>query len=188
LWDDRYAVRDKKGNWLGQGVAFSIDPKGVLENRCGERLWRVTATVQGDGLRPLEPGTSLMLLKRNVFASQYCRGRSQDGALQYNSIRPSNQLFRGVIDSTGDETMDHTGAILYPWFNVRRFDFYNSEYRKGASEELAGRGVYGDYVILFPKQVLEGSRRFPLENVEDILLRIDYLSVDNQPVISAAGQ
>ena len=47
LRDERYTIRDENGAWLGQGIAFSMKEQGVLENRCGERLWRVTATVQG---------------------------------------------------------------------------------------------------------------------------------------------
>ena len=43
--------------------------------------------------------------------------------------------------------------------------------------ELAGRGLYGDYVLLFPKALIDGG--FPIEKVEDVLLRFDYLSVDN---------
>jgi hypothetical protein len=184
LWDDRYSLRDRDGNWLGQGIPFNLKEGGALASRCGERLWRVTATVQGDGLSSLEPGTQLMLLKRNTFYSQFCEGKGlvEDGIkqkYQYNSIRPSNQLFTGDVRGKAEEVNDFTAALMYPWFNVRRFEFYDSQYRKGASEELAGRALYGDYVLLFPKPMLE--KKFPLENVEDVLLRIDYLSVDNLP-------
>jgi hypothetical protein len=189
LWDSRYAVRAENGDYLGQGIPFSLKETGILENRCGERLWRVTATVQGDGLSALEPGTPLQLLKRNTFMSQYCEGKG-DGKSKYqvNSIRPSSELLKGEAGRS-EEISGFTAAVLYPWFNVRRFDFFDVQYRKGASEELAGRALYGDYVLLFPKQILEKSplrpekATFPLENVEDVLLRIDYLSVDNLPVV-----
>jgi hypothetical protein len=186
LWDDIYSVRDQNGQWLGQGVPFAVAEKAVLKTRCGERLWRVTATVQGDGLSPLEPGTPLMLLKRNTFSSQFCAGRGDGAAFQVASIRPSNQLFKGKVEGNGDEVNEFSTAMIYPWFNVRRHDFYATDYRKGASEELAGRGLYGDYILLFPKEVLD--KGFPLENVEDVLLRIDYLSVDNLPKVSAEGR
>jgi hypothetical protein len=79
---------------------------------------------------------------------------------------------------------------MYPWFNVRRIDFYSSDYTKGASEELAGRGLYGDYILLFPNQILDKASKnpFPLENVEDVLLRVDSLSVDNLPPVGTSDQ
>ena len=93
------------------------------------------------------------------------------------------------------ETDAFSTAAIYPWFNVRRADFYKSQYAEGASQELAGRGLYGDYVLLFPAELLEGRSvpnppdgqlkasfqidQFPLDRVEDVLLRFDYLSVDN---------
>src|SRR5207249_3281220 len=99
----------------------------------------------------------------------------------------ATQLFKGEPSRFAEEVDGFSVAALYPWFNVRRHDFYSLKYTEGASEELAGRGLYGDYVLLFPKQVLE--KGFPLENVEDVLLRIDYLSVDDLASVNMfAGQ
>jgi hypothetical protein len=120
----------------------------------------------------------LLLLKRNTFASQWCDAEGdQRGGLQSGRIYPSEQLFKPGTNVKLGDANDTTAALLTPWFNVRRTDFYKNTYRDGSSEELAGRGLYGDYVLLFPKELLD--RGFPLEKVEDVLLRIDYLSVDN---------
>ncbi len=59
-----------------------------------------------------------------------------------------------------------------------RSDLFRDAYAEGASQELAGRGLYGDYVLLFPASGLL-SNGFPLSKVEDVLLRFDYLAVDN---------
>jgi hypothetical protein len=189
LWNEAYRVRDQSGGWLGQGVQFSLSEGGVLLNRCGERLWRVTATVQGDGLSPLAPGTPLLLLKRNTFYSQFCAGHGEGQIHQVNSVRPSSQLFTGGSTGVPDGAEAFSTAAIFPWFNVRRFDFYNVSYRNGASEELAGRGLYGDYILLFPKEILDeqASPPFPLDKVEDVLLRLDYLSVDNLPAVGGSG-
>jgi len=64
---------------------------------------------------------------------------------------------------------------------VPRSQFYMSTYQTGSSDELAGRALYGDYILLFPKELLEAG--FPLNNVEDVLLRFDYYSIDNLPAI-----
>jgi hypothetical protein len=187
LWDQTYAVRDSKGIYLGQGIPFTLGPKDILETRCGERLWRATATLQGDALDASAPGASVLLLKRNTFASQYCAGKAPTSVapngttikppMQVGVIHTSASLFQpgSAVDLT--DANQFTAALLYPWFNVRKTDFYRTTYQDGASEELAGRGLYGDYVLLFPKQILDDN--FTLNRVEDVLLRLDYLSVDN---------
>jgi hypothetical protein len=202
IWDPRYAVRDETGNYLGQGVPFSLAPQGSLTDRCAERLWRVTATLQGDGLSQSEPGAPVMVLKSNTFASQWCDGHEQpDSLTQVGTLQPARNLFKDPQSSPEtDEASYYSAAALYPWFNVRRAEFYREEYQDGASEELAGRGLYGDYILLFPRALLEGhtspvpppdgevgvsvrDEAFPLDHVEDVLLRFDYLSVDNHPSV-----
>ena len=140
-------------------------------------MWRATATIQGDGLSDTSPNAPLLLLKRNTFESQWCAGDGDGSAMQSGAIYPSETLFKpGTNVSPGDASR-FTAALMTPWFNVPRTQFYQDSYQNGASEELAGRGLYGDYVLLFPKQLLDGG--FPIDKVEDVLLRIDYLSVDN---------
>jgi hypothetical protein len=175
LWDERYSVRTQDGEWLGQGIPFTLGPVDALETRCGERMWRVTATIQGDGIGTDAPNTSVILLKRNTFSSQFCEGKGE--GMQTGMIRPSAELFKPGSEIDLSEADQTTGALLTPWFNVRRSEFYKESFQDGSSEELAGRGLYGDYVFLFPKQILDDG--FALERVEDVLLRIDYLSVDN---------
>jgi hypothetical protein len=183
LYDAQYAWRDSKGNYLGQAIPFDLKPSGVLETRCGERLWRTTATIQGDGIADSAPGASILLLKRNTFQSQYCAGKapqSADGTfpqMQLGVTHTSADLFQPGSQVDLSDSSEFTASLLYPWFNIRKTDFYKTTYQDGASEELAGRGLYGDYVLLFPKQVLDDG--FALDKVEDVLLRLDYLSVDN---------
>jgi len=173
-----FAYFDKAGNYMGQAVPFNLGPNGILETRCGERMWRVTATIQGDGLSDAAPNTSLLLLKRNTFSSQWCAGDAPDGStMQSASIYPSAQLFKPGDPGAAADPSTFTPALVTPWFNIPRTDFYKSTYQDGSSEELAGRGLYGDYVLLFPKQMLDAG--FAIDKVEDVLLRIDYNSVDN---------
>lgn len=174
-----YAYFDKDGNYLGQAVPFSLGPDGILATRCGERLWRVTATIQGDGLSEVAPNAPLLLLKKNTFASQWCRVNGvEPNGLQSGRIYPSENLFQPGVAVTPSDASETTAALMTPWFNIPRSEFFRDSYREGASEELAGRGLYGEYVLLFPKQLLDGGS-FSLEKVEDVLVRFDYLSVDN---------
>jgi hypothetical protein len=201
LWDARYAIRDTNGRWIGQGVPFTLAPHGTLENRCAERLWRVTATMQGEGLAETQPGASVRILKKNTFSSQWCgdRGQGTGASMQLGAVQPSRNLFRGDQSSHVGSAETFSQAALFPWFNVPRDELYKDDYRDGASEELAGRGLYGEYILLFPRELLEGARStepeagmtgdgpsidaFPLSRVEDVLIRFDYLSVDNLPAV-----
>jgi hypothetical protein len=179
LWSPEYAVYDDGGEYLGQGIPFTLDERGALELRCAERLWRVTATIQGDLLDETAPHAPVFLIQENSFASQWCDGRGDDTPYQVGSMPPTSRLFppgdRGGSEAAG---IHHVTAMMQPWFNVRRSDFYREGYEEGASEELAGRGLYGDYILLFPWHGLL-DHEFPLEQVEDVLIRFDYLSVDD---------
>jgi hypothetical protein len=186
LSDQKYAYRDGQGNYLGQAIPFTLAPTGILETRCGERLWTATATIQGDGIETSAPGASVLLLKRNTFESQYCSGHGQTdptgntssvGKMQVGVIHTSADLFQPGSQVDLSDTNEFTASLLYPWFNIPKTEFYATSYQNGSSQELAGRGLYGDYVLLFPQQVL--SEGFALGNVEDVLLRFDYLSIDN---------
>ncbi|MFH0901063.1 MAG: hypothetical protein V2A73_10575, partial [Pseudomonadota bacterium] len=162
--------------YLGQAIPFTIP---FVADRCAERLWRVTATLQGDALDVDEPAVTVFLMKRNNFQSQWCAGRGEEDTLQVGAMQPLSRLFhageQGGSDAKG---ITHISAMLQPWLNVPKSDFYRDAYVEGASEELAGRGLYGDYVLLFPADSLLKTG-FPLQNVEDVLLRFDFLSVDN---------
>jgi hypothetical protein len=187
LWSPRYAMYDDDGAYLGQGIPFSVEPAAELLNACAERVWAVTATVQGDTLNQTEPGVPLTVLKRNNFSSQWCSGKSDGTSLQNSAVQPVSQLFHPE-DRGGDEAAvnHYTSARVWPWFNVPRSEFYRDAYGEGSSTELAGQGLYGEYVLLFPADGLlrEG---FPLEKVEDVLLRFDYLSVDDLRVPAGFG-
>jgi hypothetical protein len=179
LFSPEYAVRDAKGRYLGQGIPLTMRETGELAYSCAERVWRVSATVQGDLLTVVEPWAPLMLVQRNHFASQFCQGKGDGEHYQFASVQPASQLFHPE-DKGGDEAAvsSFASARVHPWFNVPRSEFYRETYGEGASEELAGRGLYGEYVLLFPWHGLL-EKGFPLEQVEDVLLRFDYLSVDN---------
>jgi len=97
--------------------------------------------------------------------------------MQVGTVHTTAELFQPGSSVDLSDANQFTAAMLYPWFNIRRTDFYKASYQDGASQELAGRGLYGDYTLLFPKQMLDD--KFALEHVEDVLLRFDYLSVDN---------
>ncbi len=191
LWSGENSIQADDGTYLGQGLSFTLSETGPLELRCAERVWRVTATLQGDFATDA-PVVPMLLIKRNRFESQWCEGRGDGEPYQVAAMQPASRLFpedqRGGSEAAG---IENTTAMMLPWLNVRRSDFYREEYAEGASEEIAGQGLYGDYILLFPWHGLldtacppdtpeaECEGRFDLRDVEDVLLRFDYLSVDD---------
>jgi hypothetical protein len=193
LRDPQFAYRDEEGNYLGQAIPFSLEESGALRHRCGERLWRVNATIQGDLNDIDEPRAQVFLRKKNVFQSQWCEGLGDGTPYQEASTAGGTNLFTADRSTVGREGSEYTTSLIFPWYNVRRSDFYREAYTEGASEELAGRGLYGEYVLLFP---FNGMLEPPLdcdddegvgcanpyrhlEKIEDVLIRFDYYSVDD---------
>lgn len=73
-----------------------------------------------------------------------------------------------------------------------RDEFSDDEYQNGETSELAARGLYGDYALCIPAELIstvlepakahgeERSRRTPglkLDAIDDTLLRIDFVFV-----------
>jgi len=186
LQEKAFAVYDKDGKYLGQGVPFTLRDTGALAYRCAERLWRVNATIQGDIPNQSTPSVPVMLLKRNTFSSQWCDDHGDGTPMQMGTVFPSANLFDVQGGATSDGEADaYTASLLMPWFNVIRSDFYKDQYVEGSSEEFAGRGLYGDYVLLFPESGLlqwtdgDPTNDFPLTRVEDVLVRFDLISIDD---------
>jgi hypothetical protein len=69
LRDPQYAYRDEDGNYLGQAIPFSLEESGALRHRCGERLWRVNATIQGDLTDIDEPRAQVLCARRTCLAA-----------------------------------------------------------------------------------------------------------------------
>ena len=181
------AVFDNKGNYLGRALRFHIKPKGPLEYRCAERVWGVSATVEGDLFGVLEPRLPVFLLKQNTFQSQWCEGQSPDGErYQRGAMRPSMDLFRpGTQKGQAGETEAWSWAFVDAWLNVPRRNFASEVYSEGDSDELAGRGLYGEYMLLFPAWGFLDTD-VDLDQIEDVLLRFEYVSVSNGPPFGPA--
>ena len=205
LTSPRYAVFDEQNRYTGQRIPFSLMPLGIIgdpqgipllsaANSCAERVWNVNASILGANLlqgQDMPTFTLMELQKSNTFSSQRC-GSGPRG-LQTASVRPSVNLFRepelAVSVSTPQggtpEQALFTRARIQAYFNVSRADFERDSYANGQTAELAARGLYGDYALFFPAEVLSvwnstmstRSDGLKLDQVDDVLLRLDYVSV-----------
>jgi hypothetical protein len=202
----RYAVYDDAGNYRGQEIPFTIQPFGALRLgdsggipllsglNCAERLWSVNASIHGEDLMA---GTNtsiatVQIRKRNTFSSQWCAAREGEDT-QLASTRPSRNLFvdpfsarswtqdAALLELTETrEPSAFSGATVQARLNVPRSELERESYTDGDSEALAGRGVFGDYVLFIPAptQSVDGSAGLRLENVEDVLIRLDYVAAE----------
>jgi hypothetical protein len=178
------AVYDRNGTYVGQGIRFTFLPDDDAPTptyRCAERLWHANIGAAG-GIGSISGPVELKLYQRNLFASRMC----DDNGLQVASLRPEVNLFI----ATG-ETGSYTPAAQSrsAGINVSRLDsagvveaFLNQDgYRDGSSAELAGAGLYGDYVLIIPKPTI--NQGVNLSAISQLLLRFDYVSVDNSPIV-----
>ncbi len=207
LASPRFATYDAEGRYLGQEIPFRIVPSGTVGLGdpggiplltgldCAERLWSVGASLVGDEvLRDVDSNrTRIVVRKRNRFFSQWCDPRA-DSEFQVRATRPSRNLLadpfgdyvgaeRGSSNSArlddAAEADAFTSARLQPLVGLTRSDLETMERVPGASRELAGRGLYGEYTLFLPREFLaaEGRGGIDLGAVEDVLLRLDYVSV-----------
>ncbi|MFO0726566.1 MAG: hypothetical protein U1E65_22460 [Myxococcota bacterium] len=207
LKDARYASYGTDGHYVGQRVPFTLAPLGTFHlgetqgisifaaSDCAERLWTVNASILGDPTQTLYRGdaptfTRIDLLKRNTFYSQWCDPMkvTADQALQLASVRPSRNLFRdpGVMDSpttllgAGSEETLESRARIQAYFNVDRATFESDDHNAGSTSELAARGLYGEYALFIPAEIISADANtngLVLDAVDDILIRLDYVSV-----------
>jgi hypothetical protein len=200
LNSERYAQYDERGDYLGQRIPFSLVPLGALgietngvsiysQTDCAERLWSLNASLIGDDLyRGSDTSFVRMdVLKRNTFFSQWCGEAPEGQPFQLASVTPTRNLFRepGVGEDVGsDWGVEHgpesfARARIQAFFGVGRADLEDPQYANGETSELAARGLYGDYALFIPAALIsrDGGNGLALDNLDDVLLRIDYLSV-----------
>ncbi|MFP4601269.1 MAG: hypothetical protein ACLFVJ_23680, partial [Persicimonas sp.] len=198
LTSSEHAVYDADGSYLGQHIPFEIAPLETLDidgsgagiysrTDCAERLWSIDAGIVGEdaavgGSRRVRLDVS----QRNSFYSQWCEASDGADDFQYASVRPSRNLFRvpgdgafeGSVEAE-DSVQAFSTARLQAQVGIDEASLESQQDSSGSSIELATRGLYGDYAIFIDQANIsrDGEDGLDLEKVDDILLRLDYLSV-----------
>ena len=106
LASDAGNIYDDKGVFLGKGLTFDFMPgaPAAPTNVCAERMWQLSAAVQGDGLGPQAiNGLPLSISRENRFGRQYCVGPSARppgaGDIQWASPQPRVSLLASPGDT-----------------------------------------------------------------------------------------
>lgn len=201
LASPRFAHHNAQGEYDGQLVPFSLAPLGTLKlgdpgtihlltgAECAERTWSVTASLQGTDLTD-DNNTYLQVgvLQKNDFYSQWCLNpTAEQGEVQLASVRPARNLFidpvwGGDYGATNPSESEYVISLVDAYFNVSWNDFTSPDYDAGSDTALACRGLYGEYAIFLPAQILniDDSGGLHLRRVDDIWLRFDYVSAAKQ--------
>lgn len=200
LTSQHYAEYDDAGDYVGQRIPFSLLPLGALglptngvsiyaQTDCAERLWSVNASLLGDAMYRGSDTSFVRLdvLKRNTFFSQWCVDPPPTQPFQLASVTPTRNLFRepGVGEDVGSDWGVERGpeafsrARIQAFFGVDRAALEDPQYANGETSELAARGLYGDYALFIPAALIsrDGGDGLVLDHIDDVLLRVDYVSV-----------
>jgi hypothetical protein len=204
LTDPRFQVT-RDGQLVGIEIPFRVAPFSVFDrgnpvglpivsdSSCAQRGWSVNASIVGDEARVFRgvvPQVNVEIRQRNTFFATRCADDAGD-PFQVASTRPSRNLFAepGVGVGVGDlglpEEESFAKARVQARLNVDPLTFIDPDFSAGASTELAARLLFGDYALFIPATSLaqvngageatgDGLR---LNEVDDVLLRFDYLSV-----------
>jgi hypothetical protein len=170
------------GEYLGHGIRFPMEPAAWSQFTCAERTWKVSVSLQIDsqpGGGELNNG-SLVLLQSNAFASQQCRA-AERGELHVARVTPFKNLLTGDAPPAFTESPSHTAMRVDANKNLTRATLETMP----APGEIgfAGRGVFGQYILLFPSETFEPTGQASwLPRVRDVLIRFDLVEVTNAPL------
>jgi hypothetical protein len=136
-----------------------------------ERLFFAEPTSALDALRKRLAGEALHHEERNAALGLIEIEDLDDAAARTSQL--------GCPSRSNEEASGYTDARISPFVGVTRAELEADGYANGSSRELAGRGLYGDYALFFPAEVLsrDGSDGLDLDRVTDVLLRLEYVSV-----------
>jgi hypothetical protein len=167
----------ENGVFVGHGIRFSMRPAAWAQTSCAERTWRVTTALQIGNLGGIELNNPRMvLMQANAFGSQQCRA-AERGALHVARVTPFRNLLVGEAPPQFTPSPPNTAMNVDGLKNMSRSAL--EALPEGAHEGFAGRGLYGEYILLFPSEQFTQAW---LGVVRDVLIRFDIVEVTNAPL------
>lgn len=183
LASDASKIYDQTGRFVGHGLHFSLKPDPSMASSCNERVWRITPAVQVELAQDLAR-PDVMFVAANAFGSQVCG--ASPGTVQLARVQPSDALLvgDGVIDLPDPRPFSTTN--VQPFVNMARTTLRTFNFPSDDPSAFAGRGYYGDYIIVFPDQAEQcsdalclGYSSDVLAKIQDVLIRFDIVEENN---------
>ena len=170
LASDSSKILDVNGRLVGRGIRFALAPDAWSQTMCDERIWRIEPSVQIDN--PPNQRT-MVLYQDNTFGSQDCAG--EVGSVLLTCANAAASLL------VGDATT-FTPTSSFTAVNIDGPASLDRDLLAGRPESsiagFAGRGLYGNYVLLFPQPLWSDAA---IASVKDVLLRFDVDAVTHAP-------
>jgi hypothetical protein len=188
LASDASKIYAPNHTYLGHGIRFSIRPDFWNENACAERMSRVVPLVSSDRAMPAHP--ELLLIQSNAFGSQQCGlspghlAQTRVGAATNLVTDDASAAFSPLAPSTSMQVSLAPGTI------TSREELRDMPF--GAPTAFAGRGLYGDYTLVFPKDPnpcttagCSGWSDDALVDLKDVLFRFEVVQGTQQNALRA---
>jgi hypothetical protein len=168
---------------LGYGIRFSIVPDQWNNLYCDERIWRVTPLPAVDGGVP--NSNAVVLFHSNSFGGQSC---TDAHPVTMTRLRPNANLMSG--DATVDFSVPPAmfGTPITVPTTLTAAEIHELPAGNGLDASDAGRGLYGDYIFVFPvcdptAGCTDGYTDDKLKAVTDVTIRFDVVYAANSHVI-----
>jgi hypothetical protein len=183
LTSDSSRIYNANGDLMGRGVRFSIRPEFWSSFLCAERIVHITPYVSVLGGRP--DHTETVLIQDNAFGSQVCGAPAGDVAItrvgtKVNLITTDTSASFQPPQSSTAMAMTHAPSTVNSRVELENLPF-------GAESDFAGRGLYGEYVLVFPDApacspggACAGWSKDKLAKVQDIFLKFDIVDGTQQ--------
>jgi len=169
---------------LGHGIRFSIQPDQWNNLYCDERIWRVTPLPAVTGGVP--NSNAVVLFQSNSFGSQSC---TDTHPVTMTLLRPNANLMSGdaPVDFTVPPPMFGTPITVPTTLTDAQIRALPDGSGLDASD--AGRGLYGDYIFVFPAcdsaaRCTNGYTDAKLKGVTDVTIRFDLVYAGNVRAIN----
>jgi hypothetical protein len=158
--------------YLGRGIRFTLSPGDWAGSMCAERMWRIVPQVVDEMAMTQPDHSNVVLMQRNSFGSQMCEtaqtcttgsdcasgGCNANhtcvpvlGTLVTTRFQPTSNLITGA----GSTQFLPPGAFTSIQVPLAPSTVNTRQELKdiplGGGSSFAGRGLYGDYILLFPK-------------------------------------
>ena len=187
LASDATKMYTENGVYRGHGIRFTMRQGPWSAEKCAERLSRIVPLIQTDAPQGLPAHPNVTLIQMNEFGSQQCT-TSSPAPLRMTRAGAAVNLVG--TDTTADlkepAPSQAIGLSLAPTTILDRQQLLR-DVPMGDPSAFAGRGVYGEYILLFPADgqacspsECQGWSEDAIGQVKDVLLRFEMVDGQRQ--------
>ena len=187
LASDATKMYTANGVYRGHGIRFTMRQGPWSAEKCAERLSRIVPLIQTDAPQGLPDHPDVTLIQMNEFGSQQCTTTTPAPLLMTRAGAAVNLV---GTDTTANLAVpapsQEIGLQLAPTTILDRQQL-ERDLPMGDPSAFAGRGMYGDYILLFPADdhactpsECRGWSEDAIAQVKDVLLRFEMVDGQRQ--------